>query len=116
MDPQTRPVRAPAGITTLDLLLFTAGFACGWVMHQGSALRTFRFYILPLSRGPFQSILGMTWTGWLWAFAVGVAFLIIGRRFRYDCRSAPPIGSPSPSPSFYWNRSFPPFEPSVSDR
>ena len=41
-------VQAPAGITTLDLLLFTAGFACGWVMHQGSALRSGRVYILPV--------------------------------------------------------------------
>ena len=29
----------PRGITTLDLLLFTAGFAFGWVMQQSSALR-----------------------------------------------------------------------------
>ena len=58
-------------------------------MHQGSALHTSRFYILPLSRGPFHSLLGMVWTGWLWAFVSGLAFLIVGRRFRYDCRNRP---------------------------
>ena len=80
MSRETGPDQPPSGITTLDLLLFTAGFACGWVMHQGSALHTSRFYILPLSRGPFHSLLGMVWTGWLWAFVSGLAFLIVGRR------------------------------------
>jgi hypothetical protein len=89
MSRETGPDQAPSGITTLDLLLFTAGFACGWVMHQASALRTGRFYILPLSRGGFESLLGMVWTGWLWAFVIGLAFLIVGRRFRYDCRNRP---------------------------
>ena len=60
MNRQTRSHEAPSGITTLDLLLFTAGFACGWVMHLGSALRNGRFYILPLSRGAFHSLLGTT--------------------------------------------------------
>jgi hypothetical protein len=87
MSRDAQPVQPPAGITTLDLLLFTAGFACGWVMHQASALRTGPHYILPLSRGGFHSLLGMAWIGWLWAFAVGLAFLIVGRRFRYDCRN-----------------------------
>ncbi len=89
MSQEAPPAQAPNGVTTLDLLLFTAGFACGWVMHQGSALSTGVFYILPLSRGPFQSILGTSWIGWLWAFSVGLAFLVVGRRFRYDCRNRP---------------------------
>jgi hypothetical protein len=87
MNRETRLGPAPRGITTLDLLLFTAGFACGWVMHQGSALRTGHFYILRLSRGGFHSLLGTAWAGWLWACVIGLAFLILGRRFRYDCRS-----------------------------
>jgi hypothetical protein len=78
---------APKGITTLDLLLFTAGFACGWVMHQGSALRAGHFYILRVVVGGFHSLLGTAWAGWLWACVTGLAFLIVGRRFRYDCRS-----------------------------
>jgi hypothetical protein len=89
MNDANRPNREPGGISTLDLLLFTAGFACGWVMHQGSALRTGQFYILPLSRGGFHSLLGMVWSGWLWAFVIGLAFLIVARRFRYDCRNRP---------------------------
>lgn len=76
----------PRGITILDLLLFTAGFACGWVMHQGSAFRAGLHYRLPLSRGGFQSLLGSVWVGWLWAFVVGLALLAVARRFRYDCR------------------------------
>jgi hypothetical protein len=87
MNRETRLLPAPKGITTLDLLLLTAGFACGWVMHQGSALRMGCFYILPMSRGGFDSLLGTAWAGWLWAFVTGLAFLIVGRRFRYDCRS-----------------------------
>jgi hypothetical protein len=83
------PARAPSGITTLDLLLFTAGFACGWVMHRGSALRFGQFYSLPLSRGGFNSLLGTVWIAWLWASVIGLAFLIVGRRFRYDCRNRP---------------------------
>ena len=39
MNRATRLDPAPGGVTTLDLLLFTAGFACGWMMHQGSDLR-----------------------------------------------------------------------------
>ena len=51
----------PRGITTLDLLLFTAGFAFGWVMQQSSALRGNSYYILPLSTGGFHSLLGTVW-------------------------------------------------------
>ena len=87
MNAETRLDPAPRGVTTLDLLLFTAGFACGWVMHQGSALRAGHYYILPLSRGSFQSLLGASWAVWLWACVTGLALLIIGRRFRYDCRT-----------------------------
>ena len=29
------------------------------------------------------------WLGWLWAYVVGLAFLIVGRRFRYDGRNRP---------------------------
>ncbi len=87
MNRDTRLDPAPKGITTLDLLLFTAGFACGWVMHQGSALRTGRAYILRNLVGVFQSLLGTAWAGWLWACVTGLAFLIVGRRFRYDCRN-----------------------------
>ncbi len=86
MNREARLDPAPRGVTTLDLLLFTAGFACGWVMHQGSALRASDFYILPMSSGGFRSLLGSVWAGWLWAAVIGLAFLIVGRRFRYDCR------------------------------
>ncbi len=89
MSQETQQDQPPSGITTLDLLLFTAGFACGWVMHRSSALPGSRFYILPLSRGGFHSLLGTVWTGWLWAFVVGLAILVLGRRFRYDCRNRP---------------------------
>jgi hypothetical protein len=81
--------REPSGISTLDLLLFTAGFACGWVMHQGSALRAGLHFTQPFSRGGFRSLLGMVSLGWLWAFAVGLAFLAVGRCFRYDHRLRP---------------------------
>jgi hypothetical protein len=98
MDPMAQPAKPPVGITTLDLLLFTAGFACGWAMHQASTLRTVRTYVWPVIPngsalrnvqfhvGGFQSHLGMVWTGWLWAFVIGLAFLILGRHFRYDGR------------------------------
>jgi hypothetical protein len=86
MNRDTQADPAPRGITTLDLLLFTAGFACGWVMHQSSALLAGEFYILPFSRGDFHSLLGTVWIGWLWAVITGLAFLAVGRRFRYDCR------------------------------
>jgi hypothetical protein len=96
MNEEKTPVREPSGITTLDLLLFIAGFACGWAMHQASTLRNVRTYLWPvlpngyaLANGQFyvddfQSLLGMVWTGWLWAFVIGLAFLILGRHFRYD--------------------------------
>jgi hypothetical protein len=86
MNRETQADPAPKGITTLDLLLFTAGFACGWVMHQGSALRASGYYVLPLSRGAFFSLLGTVWIGWLWAFITGLAFLALGRRVRYESR------------------------------
>jgi hypothetical protein len=89
MNGENAPAREPSGITTLDLLLFTAGFALGWVMHQGSALRTGQYYILPISRGPFHSLLGLDAAGWLWALVVALAFLIVGRRFRFDCTGRP---------------------------
>jgi hypothetical protein len=80
----------PAGVSTLDLLLLIAGFACGWVMQQRALFTVGQaYYILPLSGGLFQSLLGMAWLRWLWASAVGLAFLIVGRRFRYDCRKRP---------------------------
>ena len=78
---------APRGVTTLDLLLLTAGFACGWMMHQGSDLRAGEFYSLPTSRGSFHSLLGAAWAVWLWAGVTGMAFLVVGRRFRFDCRN-----------------------------
>jgi hypothetical protein len=80
----------PAGVSTLDLLLLTAGFACGWVMHERALFTVGQsYYILPLSGGLFQSILGTAWLRWFWAFVVGLALLILGRRFRYDCRKRP---------------------------
>ncbi len=86
MNREARLDPAPWGVTTLDLLLLTAGFACGWMMHQGSDLCAGEFYILPLSRGNFHSLLGTSWALWLWACVIGLAFLVVGRRFRYDCR------------------------------
>ena len=32
----------------LDLMLFTAGLACGWVLHQSSRLHSKLKYVLPL--------------------------------------------------------------------
>jgi len=89
MDPKSQPAKPPPGITTLDLLFFTAGFAVGWVMHQGSALRAGQYYILPISRGSFHSLLGLDAAGWLWALIVALAFLVVGRRFRFDCAGRP---------------------------
>ncbi len=97
MNREPQSVEPPAGITTLDLLLFTAGFAFGWVMHRASALHTGRIYLLPVMQSSallnrqfwvlsFQSHLRMVWVGWLWAFVIGLAFLVLGRRFRCDCR------------------------------
>ena len=74
--------RTPRGMSTLDLMLFTAGFACGWVMHQASALRIELYYDLPFVTGKFQSLLGTAWIGWLWASVSGLAFLIVARPFR----------------------------------
>ena len=34
MNAENRSVRKLGGLSTLDLMFFTAGFACGWVMHQ----------------------------------------------------------------------------------
>jgi len=68
-------------------------------MHQASAFaRRPVDYIVPVTQKSstllnrqfrilsFQSLLGTVWAGWLWAFVIGLVFLILGRRFRYDCR------------------------------
>jgi hypothetical protein len=80
----------PKGVSTVDLLLLTAGFACGWVMQENSLLAVGGWnYSLPLWYGGHRSVLGLLWLRWLWAYVVGLAFLVIGRRFRYDCRKRP---------------------------
>src|SRR5262249_980733 len=84
MDMQTRSEREPGTVTTLDLLLLIAGFACGMVLHQNSAFVAGRgAYILPSGSAGFRCLLGMTVTGWLWALGVGLAVLVVGRCFRY---------------------------------
>jgi hypothetical protein len=89
MNRDTRLDSAPKGISTLDLLVFTAGFACGWVMHQRSAWCVARDYDPPLDGRTFRSLMGDDWFGWLWAFVTGLAFLIVTRPFRHDCRKRP---------------------------
>ena len=37
----------------------------------------------------FSPAAGKVWIGWLWAGVTGLAFLIVARRFRYDCRDHP---------------------------
>jgi len=83
MDPETRSDREPAAVTTRDLLFLIAGFACGLVLHQSSAFRRGRVYILPSGTGEFRSLLGMDAIGWVWALAVGLTAVIVARRFRY---------------------------------
>jgi hypothetical protein len=80
----------PTGVSTVDLLLLTAGVACGWVMQENSlfAVREWN-YRLPFWYGDHRSVLGLAWLRWLWACVVGLAFLVVGRRFRYDCRKRP---------------------------
>jgi hypothetical protein len=89
MDQEPRPDPAPRGVSTLDFLLLTAGFACGWVMYQRSALCVSQDHDLPLSTETLPSFLGAHWYGWLWAFVTGVAFLIVVRPFRFDCGKRP---------------------------
>ena len=83
MDMQMRSGREPGTVTTLDLLLVIAGFACGLVLHQNSAFGHGVVYILPSGTAAFRSSLGRLETAWLWAFVVGLAFLVVARRFRY---------------------------------
>ena len=83
MDMQTRSEPEPGTVTTLDLLLVIAGFACGLVLHQNSAFGHGVVYILPSGTATFRSSLGRLETAWLWAFVVGLAFLVVARRFRY---------------------------------
>jgi hypothetical protein len=88
MDMETRSDREPAAVTTLDLLLLIAGFACGLVLHENSTFAAGRgAYILPSGTAGFTSLLGMTVTGWLWAFGVGLAVLVVGRCFRSRSQS-----------------------------
>ena len=71
----------PTGVSTVDLLLLTAGFACGWVMQENSLLAVGGWnYSLPLWYGGHRSVLGLPWLRWLWAYVVGLAFLVVGRR------------------------------------
>ena len=82
-------VPEPRGITLLDNVLFIAGFACGFVLHQNSGFRHDVRYSFTTGASSFRSLLGGQVTGWLWALVVGVAFLIVGRRFRYGGRIRP---------------------------
>jgi hypothetical protein len=65
MNQEARLDPAPRGVTTLDLLLITAGFACGWVMYRRSAVCVSRNDDLPLS------------AGWMTFFAVTTAVLAV---------------------------------------
>jgi hypothetical protein len=90
MDSSERHGPEPLGVSTLDLLLLTAGFACGWVMQENARFAICDWnYRLPMSYAGYRSVLGLHWLRWLWAFVVGLAFLVVGRRFRYDCRERP---------------------------
>jgi hypothetical protein len=92
MNQSQRSDQEPPGASTLDLVLLIAGFACGWVMHEKALFTVGSWhYFLPavLSSATFRSLLGTAWIRWLWAYVVGLAFLIVGRRFRYDCRKRP---------------------------
>ena len=80
----------PTGVSTLDLLLLIAGFACGWVMQEHSVFAVNEWnFRLPLWYGGYRSVLGDARLRWLWAFVVGLAFLVVGRRFRHDSRIRP---------------------------
>jgi hypothetical protein len=71
MNPSQRQNPEPTGVSTLDLLLLTAGFACGWVMHENSVFAVGKSYFrLPLWYGGYQSVLGDRWldgSGHLWS-------------------------------------------------
>jgi hypothetical protein len=86
---ETRSDREPSAITTLDLLILIAGFACGLVLHQSSAFRHGRVYILPSGTGEFRSLLGTAVIGWVWALTCGLAFVIVARRFRFGSHVRP---------------------------
>jgi hypothetical protein len=90
MNQTTRLDPEPIGVSTVDLLLLTAGFACGWVMQENSLLAVSEWnYSLPLWYGGHRSVLGLRCLRWLWACVVGLACLVVGRRFRYNCRKRP---------------------------
>jgi hypothetical protein len=78
-----RPDGPPRGLTILDLLVVTAGFACGLVLFMSSRFLVGRVYILPSGTGSFQSLLGFPPFGLLWALVAGLAALIVGRSLRY---------------------------------
>jgi hypothetical protein len=82
-DLATHSEREPRGVTTLDLLLLAAGFAFGLVMHQSSAFGHGRAYILPSGSAQFRSLSGRAEAGWVWAQVVGLAAVVVARRFRY---------------------------------
>ena len=84
-----QPARASRGFTILDNLMFIAGFACGFVLHQNSAFRARGYYLLPAGMERFQSLLGLPAVGWLWAMVVGLVFLVVGRCFRRGGRIRP---------------------------
>jgi hypothetical protein len=89
MSDPPRVDRQPRAVTTLDLLLLTAGFACGLVLHQASSLARTRTYIMPGRPADFRSLLGTAAIGWVWALTVGLTALLIGRRFRYGGQIRP---------------------------
>jgi hypothetical protein len=88
MNAENPSVRKLGGISTLDLMFFTAGFACGWVMHQTFSIQIERYYSL-FWGGSFHPLLGTARIGWLWAYMTGLAFLIVARPFRYGSRNRP---------------------------
>ena len=57
--PRIRRSASPQGVTILDLVLLTAGFACGLVVHRSSVIGPSEFYILPSGRGPFHSLMDL---------------------------------------------------------
>jgi hypothetical protein len=83
MDMKSRSDRQPGAVTTLDLIMLIAGFACGLVLQQNSAFGHGEVYILPSGTAAFRSSLGRLEVAWFWAFVVGLTFLVVARRFRH---------------------------------
>jgi hypothetical protein len=90
MDSDARSNHELVANTTQDWLFFIAGCACGLGMLQNSGFGQSlgfgsgfdRVYILPSGTAGFRSLFGAHGIGWLWALAVGLAVMAVGKRFR----------------------------------